>query len=531
MDIENSVKNILTSPPDIVSTNLKFIKDNITKAYNALDKTFVRDTLLPILIQLLETHLDNVEIGTTICSILYFLFSKQGLYTGDKISLYFEFLKRHVVNEMACRNALGLLLVVSKNKSVKSELIGLHIEQVLCSILMKHTINEKVAIGVTKLTKRLAFKNAELQNLFLYTGLGKIILENLSTICKDVCKTNPVVDILSSLLFILSYENPNSNNFFKDYIHIIIPMGEKVSNKSYIYFDRILTQMGITMHGAPLNFPKGVEHIHPIPAGEPKNVYTTIGHGRELISDEPIPVPPGCVYITFALCGEPSREPNRIIEAFTNSKISPLLSDPVANLKQLTDYFGSNLHVHFPEAKTEASRNYFDVRYSPFAGFKTKDDCWAIKSGLYKTGFTEFNAPDKLRKGAGRLLKYGVNLSCDQINSKALKFLYDGSLYPTVDILTEGMDPSRNLTYDILQNETIKCRFSQSWAFTHFPGVHYNFICRTHRFPDDEANNDEEVNTTLQNRVTRRRANSNAAAKNLLSMGQGGNRKSRRRRY
>lgn len=529
MNIEGSVKNILKLPPDTVNKNLKFIKENIVKAYNRLDKKFLSDTLQPTLLQLLETHLDNVEIGVSICGILFFIYSKLGNYDEKTVPLYLEFLKRHDSNEMACRNALGLLWVVSK--SAKDELIGRHIEQLICNVLSKHPNNEKVAVGVSRLVKRLVFKNNTRQNALLFSGLGKIIIESISALCHESCQTNPIVDIYTNLLFILFYDNPKSFEFFRDYIDTIVSLGDNLSNKSYINLDRIVSEMGISMQGQPLSFPKLKERVQPLAASEPKNVYTTLGHGRELISDEPIPVPPGCVYVTFALCGAPSKEPNRIIEAFTDPKISVLLSDPVANLKQLTEYFGANLHVHFPEAAAEASRTYFDLRYSPFAGFKTKDGCWAMKSGLYKMGFTEFNAPENLAKGNSRLFKYGVNMSCEQINSRALKFLYDGSIYPTVDILTQGIDPSRNLSYDILQNETTKCRFSQSWAFANFPGVHYNFICRTHKFPDDEIDGDEEeVNTTFLNRVTRRRANSNAAAKNLLSMSKGGNRKSRRRR-
>jgi len=534
MNIEGTVKNILTLPPDAIVKNLKSIKDNIDKAYNSLDKTFVNDTLLPTLITLLETHLDNVEIGTLICGLLYFIFSKLGDYVDDKIPLYLEFLKRHETNEMACRNALGLLYAVSKDKSAKTELMTLHIEQVICSILTKHITNDKVANGISKLTKRLAFKNNDRKNALLVSGLGEILIKNIYDVCEERCETNPVIDIFTNLLFSLFYENPTSLKFFREYIDIeyTSSIADNFSNKSYINLDRIISHMGYTMLGERLSFPKLRERIKPITASEPKNVYTTLGHGRELISDEPIPIPAGCVYVTFALCGNTSKEPNRIIEAFLNPKISVLLSDPVANLKQLTEYFGNTLHVHFPEASTEASRYYFDALYSPFAGFKGKDGCWAFKSGLYKMGFTEFNAPEKFAKGTGRLFKYGVKLSCDEsLNTNALKFLYDGSIYPTIDILTQGIDPSRILSYEIIQNESTKCRFSQSWAFANFPGVHYNFICRTHRFPEDEINVGAEVNTTLLNRVTRRRANSNAAAANLLAMGKGGNRKSRRRPY
>lgn len=532
MNIEGSVKNILTLPPDAIEKNLKSIKENIEKKYNNLDKTFVSDTLVPKLLQLLETHLGNVEIGTLICWLLYFIFSKLGIYIEGKIPLYLEFLKRYDTNEMACRNALGLLYVVSKEKSAKTELMALHVEQLICSILTKHITNEKVANGISKLTKRLAFKSNERQNALLVSGLGQILIQNIYEICQEACQANPVVDIFTGLLFSLFYENPKSIEFFTEHLDIdnTVSIGDNLSSKSYIFLDRIISHMGYTMLGERMSFPKLIERITPIPPSEPRNVYTTLGHGRELISGEPIPVPAGCVYVTFALCGEPSREPYRIIEAFLDPKISPLLSDPVTNLKRLTAHFGSTLHVHFPEASAEASRYYYDALYSPFAGFKAKDGCWAFKSGLYKKGFTEFNAPEKLAKGVGPLFKYGVKLSCDdRININALKFLYAGSIYPTVDILTQGIDPTRSLSYDIVHNESTKCRFTQSWAFAKFPGVYYNFICRTHRFPEDEIDVGAEVNTTLQNRVTRRRGNSNAAAANLLSASSGG--KSRRRRY
>jgi hypothetical protein len=74
-----------------------------------------------------------------------------------------------------------------------------------------------------------------------------------------------------------------------------------------------------------------------------KNVYMHLGHASDLI--ETIPVPKGCVYVTFTLCGEISKDSYRILKAFEDPAIRDLLKDPVKHIVRLTEYFGSSLHV------------------------------------------------------------------------------------------------------------------------------------------------------------------------------------------
>lgn len=242
-----------------------------------------------------------------------------------------------------------------------------------------------------------------------------------------------------------------------------------------------------------------------------RDAYVSLAHGQEIISDEPIPVPKGCVYVTFAMCGEISTHSYKIMKAFEDASMRDMLRDPVKYLEELTDYFGESLHVHYPEAEDETSRTYYDIKYRPFFGNKVKGHptCFTKKSGLYELGdIATFKAPASMQslevhKDAR---PYTAAYPCDSIPKNVVKYLYKGSLHPKLEQV-----PS-DITFQAMKHSMKEYTYLQSWAFEKWPGVHYNFACRV----PTEAKNSP---------VARRRKMSLNAAKKLLS--KSGTRRSR----
>lgn len=257
-----------------------------------------------------------------------------------------------------------------------------------------------------------------------------------------------------------------------------------------------------------------------------RDAYVSLAHGQEIISDEAIPVPKGCVYVTFAMCGEISTHSYKIMKAFEDTSMRVMLRDPVKYLEELTDYFGESLHVHYPEAEDETSRTYYDIKYRPFFGNKVKGHprCFTKKSGLYRLGdIATYKAPGSMQslevhKDAR---PYTAAYPCDSIPQNVVKYLYKGSLHPTLEeaisatatsVTAISATATSAITFQAMKHSMKEYTYLQSWAFEKWPGVHYNFACRVPTEPKNSP-------------VARRRKMSINAAKKLLS--KSGTRRSR----
>ena len=513
--------------PDELAAEAEIINGAMKDIYPTLPAGFV-----PVLLATLEANRDHVKVLIPIISILYYISSRQ---IDDSIisrmPLYLHILERYRENELICRYMFGMLFNISNSEDNKHRLISANILPLMISILEIHGTKERVYFGATRLLNILA-SDVTKKNILLDAGIGEHLIKTFFSIVTAGGEKGDIVDLCTDVLDTLSTDNPTSNAFFAKYTDELLTFIRIVGEKSYINIDKILNRLGISALGNPLPAlitdatPKGFETVHAFPPSVPKSVYTSLGHGREFVSEIPLDVPPGCVYVTFAVCGGTSKHPYKILDAFLNPSIREKLRDPVKNLKALTKVFGETLHVHYPEAEDPTSRTYFDVRYLPFASFSEKSkDCWSLKSGLYRMGdVRDLWAPDNIKKGNGPLFKYGAKLDCLTIAPKALKYIYSGALYPKLDIVMRDIGVERNLSYKLLRHEITKCRFTQSWAFSNFPGVHYNFICRSHSYPDEAV----EISNAIKNRTERRRRNSKAAADLLISRAIGGKRKTRR---
>lgn len=279
------------------------------------------------------------------------------------------------------------------------------------------------------------------------------------------------------------------------------------------------------MNGVAEAIPKYAESVVGIASPKGKkavaNAYMHLAHGKEYVYGEPLLVPPGCVYVTFALCGQVGTDSHKILAAFEDPRIKDFLQNPVKYLKHLTAYFGNTLHVHYCEAEDPTSRTYYDTMYRPFLGYSVKGDtCFAKKSGLYRLGdLGTFKAPAVMRSAEinASSREYTAKINpCDAISSATLRYLYNGSLYPKLGQLENEFDAPPS--FKDMKRVSKNYDYRQSWAFEMWPGVHYNFICRGSALTEKNINNSA---------TRKRRRNSFSAAASLLSAAKGGSRRSR----
>jgi hypothetical protein len=194
------------------------------------------------------------------------------------------------------------------------------------------------------------------------------------------------------------------------------------------------------------------------------NVYYMASHGCD--TNELLYVPEGCVYVTLGICGKlvwDTKNQTDFIKMFDEN--SPILSDPVTNIEHLQKIFGSQLHIHYAKAKDYRMRKYVNSSFSCFLNRTLKKDSFfARKSGLYSIGtYTTANF-------------YKLN---DTITDKDIDYLYKNSLYPTIDQI-KNIYTLTNLNYqDFSSHIQTVFNVDQKTLFHYFPGIYYNFSCRS----------------------------------------------------
>jgi hypothetical protein len=198
------------------------------------------------------------------------------------------------------------------------------------------------------------------------------------------------------------------------------------------------------------------------------------------------------------------------MKAFEDPAVRDLLRDPVKHVGLLTEHFGETLHIHYPEAEDPASRTYYDAKYKPFLANEVKGHgCFSKKSGLYRLGsVSSFKAPASMISPQVHpdIRSYTASFPCDDIEEPVLKFIYKGSLHPTLKDILEEYDAGP-LTFKKMKAIAREQAYLQSWAFENWPGVHYNFVCR------GSASKEENITNSA---TLRRRRNSVSASRKLL---------------
>lgn len=431
------------------------------------DVSVLSEALIPTILSRLARSSDKAKIADML-GVLYAITVRKGLpIIKNKLGLYVKLLRKYIGDELVCRNCLGLLFAMSSDAVMVNKVLASGVLPLVLQIMTIHRASMKVHEGCARLLNRIALFDRE--NL-IRGGVTDGIIDLFVAIIDGV-PLYDAMDLYSELLFKLT--NEGIKRRVADLVRVAD--NEMTSDKSYIFIDRTLNSVGFTVAGQPVNLAQAVKAVKTIkPLKHKKRVYMSMGHSSELIGDAPLPVPAGCVYVTFAICGETTGGGFKILEAFSNPTIRKMLHDPVRWATELTAYFGESLHIHYPEAATEAGRTYYDTRFTPFAGF-FRGRCMAVKSGLYLLGRPgNFEAQE-----AETVDKFMLDLDCHDVTKSDMRFLYSGALYPDKKQLVA--DLTRPLTYDLLENQARKVLYTQSWAFAQFPGVHYNFLCRGHK--------------------------------------------------
>ena len=153
------------------------------------------------------------------------------------------------------------------------------------------------------------------------------------------------------------------------------------------------------------------------------------------------------------------------------------------------------------------------MKYSPLLGYTVDGNpsCFSKKSGIFRLGDNAvYRAPGGMQAREVHIdsRPYTIDFPCDNIGEDALKYIYKGSLFPTLAQVHSETDPmEKPITFAKLKTAMKAYRYRQSWAFEKFPGVHYNFICRGHARAEENI-----VNTGIR----RRRAASAEAATIML---------------
>jgi hypothetical protein len=191
--------------------------------------------------------------------------------------------------------------------------------------------------------------------------------------------------------------------------------------------------------------------------------------GHACDQDELIDVPKDCVYVTLGSCGVPvlahTKAQEDFIKMFNND--DELLRDPVKHIEALQFKFGNNLHIHYPGAKDLQMRKYVNNFYSCFLNSMTLNGTLvpeARKSGLHSIGTYTTT----------KYIKFN-----DKITDKDIDYLYKDSLYPTIEQIKYVHNLSNETYKDFVWKMLLIFKVDQKTLFKYFPGVYYNFSCRS----------------------------------------------------
>jgi hypothetical protein len=206
------------------------------------------------------------------------------------------------------------------------------------------------------------------------------------------------------------------------------------------------------------------------------DVYGVFGHGCDILTGEAgenIPVPPGIIYVTIAICGLISIDLIKLMYAFEDTSIWPALRDPVHNTDILRQYFEdrtlmeTNLQIH----------KYGDTYVDSLNTLFYNGSHHVYKSGLYRLG--EFQ-PVRSDVDYGAVNEAGgERIAVAQPYMEAeMRAIYNGSR-----IQPQAYGPFRNAD-EFKAANNIGIRMSELFHRMRAsdptrPFVFYNFACRT----------------------------------------------------
>jgi hypothetical protein len=263
------------------------------------------------------------------------------------------------------------------------------------------------------------------------------------------------------------------------------------------------------------------------------SVYFMRGHGCDWDDgdDEHI-VPPNCSYITAAVCGNAywmDDNSRKFQYNFTQAKES--LKHPSDGI----DKYGNHIHVK-PAAKT-----YFNTIFTPYIEGNLACGLYRIGSDLAKKDMEDGEEEFRLVNDTHLFgLVSSIESDVDDIKQRKIRTyflnLYTHSLFPTradvervlgsfPAISTKAVLFEKTMEYESAFRSIIKEHFrvDLTTLFQYFPGIVYNFSCRS---PCGSDRNLQEKDPMYPKHVLRRTYSEEAAAAAPAA----GNKRTRRRR-
>ena len=222
------------------------------------------------------------------------------------------------------------------------------------------------------------------------------------------------------------------------------------------------------------------------------DVFSFFGHSMTI--GPQLEIPPGCMLVTLALCGDSSyfqigAPINRFVEYFGNPANAHILADPITNRETIQKEVGMQIGINYPGAPSELNRSYLDTQfnseliheYDPGAvipGYHNPDDhqqkCHIHRSGLYQAGIIADLRPILVNVN-------DLNTNIDSLKN-ALGWMFPLTvLHPSRIDTRVYMDRLAALGINgIRRIRAIGAHFQirQSDLFAMFPGVHYLVTCR-----------------------------------------------------
>lgn len=191
--------------------------------------------------------------------------------------------------------------------------------------------------------------------------------------------------------------------------------------------------------------------------------YIILGHASE--EGEQKPVPKGCMLILSEECGVQGTFPHYLYSILSDPSIKPLLDDPVKNKGTLETLFKKPLTIYV-EGEPCPPIQYTLLNHSVNKETNRANVFNIEPSGVYTLPNDEHNwTYHEDKKGIGRY----THKMTGKMKEADFKRIYRGAVFPTIDSLVPSSVGSFLGTV----------RYSQSELFAKFPGIHYNFLCRS----------------------------------------------------
>ncbi len=244
---------------------------------------------------------------------------------------------------------------------------------------------------------------------------------------------------------------------------------------------------------------QSVEKVLALPQNIP--IYYYAGHGNDICDEtthKPIikQVPENCIYITVTECGlyseldifESKREGSFRSTNPIHKKIFqyPYVRDNKKKLAELIEVSDvNNIHIHFP------GMDYVESFFQPAAFWDKNEEQWAegdnyvlfTTSGLLEKSKMETN-PNPGKEIASE------NPESFFISKNEILKKYTDSVHPTQATINEILEESfadkyildtddMNIFIDKVFDKMTDDTLTNTYMMEHFPGIHYNVICRS----------------------------------------------------